>query len=294
MPKILDQTMSEMPQTPSQWNECIREMPQPGLMSWWLPLVVMLFTNNVLASIDVISLEHRTPQEMAALLAPLLDKQERAVPSSAGLIIKAPQQRMTAIRSLIRKLDRRPKRLRITVLQTNRVMLSDGGAVAEDQAAIGPSLSGQIGVGGHLYDSRAASRQGITQEVQVIEGRSAFIAAGQERPQPVIGVYGFPPAVIGGIDYRSMTTGFAVLPVVLGHCRVQIQVTPWSDRLDADGAIETQSSATTLTATLGQWVKIGATVQEQGQSQNRLLGHRYRTHQQGGQLLVKVESLDGC
>ncbi len=91
-------------------------------------------------------------------------------------------------------------------------------------------------------------------------------------------------------EYVDTTTGFAVTPRLNGN-QVIIEVSPWSDRMQRNGAIETRSAHTTFTAELGEWVEIGGTFESSQYSQDGLLSRSRSTSQDEMHILIKVDKV---
>lgn len=246
-----------------------------------------------LGEADVIAVNHRLPGELASLIRPLLEPGEVVMEVPSGLLVKASPARIEEIRSLVEKLDRRLRQLTITVLQSSELTLDELNAEANVIVRI-PSaqpIQGQA----HLYRSYSDRDQGSRQSLKTLEGQPAYIFIGQERPVPVIGVYGYPPVVVGGIDYQPVTTGFKVVPRMAG-CSVRLTISPWSQRMGrmGEGSIDVQAAGTTVEVKLGRWVELGALSDDLDETRDKWLGYSATTERRRSRVFIKVDSPEGC
>ena len=245
------------------------------------------------AATEIIPLHHRLPAEMAGILAPLLEPGEAVVPVTSGLVVKARPARIDTIRGLVQQLDRPLKHLVLTVLQTDRLTLERLNAGIHGRLAL---PEGPVRALGRQYRSESVGSQTAAQQLRVLEGQPAYILVGQERPVPVIRLYGFPPQAVGGIEYRPVTTGFQVKAHLL-DCRVRLTISPWSKRLRAagDDSRAVRAMATTVVVAPGQWIELGSHL-ETGQKTGSTLreGYRYQTRRGRQRIFLRADVLDGC
>ena len=99
--------------------------------------------------------------------------------------------------------------------------------------------------------------------------------------------------ITGGLEYREATTGFSVIPRLVGR-EVNLEISPWSDRRSAlgNGHIDIQSAQTTIRVLLGEWVELGGVTETESIEQRGTLSRSYRTRKQKNRIFVKVEDLD--
>ncbi len=265
-----------------------RRPPAPCLRRLAVTLLVAAFVRPVGAGTAVIPVDHRLPEEMVAILTPLLEPGEAVVATPSGLVVKAPATRIGEIRQLVGKLDRPLKQLTITVLQSAELTL--------DELNAGVSVSGRpIRGRAHLYRSFSGSLEGARQQLKTLEGKPAYIVVGEERPVPVIGVYGYPPVVTGGIDYRPLTRGFKVVPRMAG-CRVRLTLSPWSRRMHGmgDGGADVRAAGTTVEVEPGRWVELGAVSDDLDAGGAAGWGYDSTTERRRSRIFVRVEVPGGC
>jgi type II secretory pathway component GspD/PulD (secretin) len=246
--------------------------------------------------LEIITLNYRPAEEVPPLLAPLLEPSERIVADGANLIIRATPERLEEIRALVAQLDAKLHNLLITVLQGGNISAEELNAGARVQLNVPldkpADASGRIQGQFHAAQSSAAADN--TQTLRTLEGQAAYIKAGQSRPVRSVTVYdtghGY-PAAVSSTAMLEVTTGFAVTPRLSGD-EVLIAVSPWSDRLQNNGAIATQSAATNLRAKLGEWIEIGGIRETSQYQQDGALSRIRENRNSALRILIKVEIID--
>ncbi len=224
------------------------------------------------ADVSLIALHYRSAEELAPLLAPLIGPGETLVPHDYQLIVRAGPPTITAIKTLLEQLDRRPHRLLISVTHTQQRHTQDLDSTFQRQ----PPLDAR----------QQQARDSITQQVQTLDGHAAMIEVGQQIPLRT----GYGP----GFQYRQyqpVTTGFTVIPRRIGQ-EVHLNVTPWSDRLEQDQVIATQAAHMDISIPLGQWVALGGVSQTMTHEAWDLHDAEHLSGNQTTQLMLKVEDLD--
>jgi type II secretory pathway component GspD/PulD (secretin) len=195
-------------------------------------------------SLEIITLRHRTAEQVIPALRPLLDPGATLSGSRNQLIVRTSPANLADLRLALEALDRPLRRLQISVrFEESR------------EAALGRvEGSARIGSGGSRFDlkaqeSRASSGERVDQRVQVLEGSRAVIYSGQSRPvrQRIHTPGGVIPQEVTVV--HDQATGFTVVPQLAGK----------GVRLEIAGQSGAQQSATSVEAGLGDWVHLGST-----------------------------------
>ncbi|ESS72584.1 hypothetical protein MGMO_53c00430 [Methyloglobulus morosus KoM1] len=270
-----------------------------------LLLMLIIPTISLAESVvEIITVYNRPASEFQPLLIPLLESTDQIVANGDSIIVKTTPERLQTITNLIRKLDNPVNNLLITVIQSRN-------ATAEQlNAGIGfdidtplPNASGpRYNVGndrnplqGRIYgqNSKINSTHDNqnTQTIRTLEGETAHIKVGNTYPitnyQVNPGGYGY-PAVTQSTQLVEASTGFEVTPRLVGQ-QVVMDVSPWSDRFNGQGQIQSQEAQTTIRANLGEWVDLGG-VDESGQSAgNTTFSYNRQSRQNNLHILVKVD-----
>lgn len=193
-------------------------------------------------ALEIITLKHRTADQVLPALRPLLEAGATLSGQGNQLIVRASAANLDDLRLALEALDRPARRLLISV----RVEGSHEAASTRIEA------SGSAGSRGSRFDLRAEQAQAhagerVDQRVQVLDGSRAVIYSGRSRPvrQRI--------HTPGGVIPQQMTiahdeaTGFEVVPHLTGR-GVQIEIL---------GQAGTQQASTSVAAALGQWVQLG-------------------------------------
>lgn len=264
-------------------------MPNPLRIGF---IFMLLTAGSVLAAatqLEVFDLKHRSADQVAAIVQPLLQQDEAVQAHGFQLILRARPQTIQQVRGLLQRLDRAPQRLRISVRHATSTRTVQRGTDAGVRAS-----PGDTEVRARIYGTDERDDSAADQQIQVLEGNPAFIAFGQSVPVGertlVIGPGG--GAVHDSVRYRDVSSGFYVLPQISGE-RVHLRISPQREQLSRSGAgvVNVQRAATVVEGPLGEWIELGGTLEQSSVDGS---GTIYRTHERSelqGRIAVKVEVL---
>jgi type II secretory pathway component GspD/PulD (secretin) len=250
------------------------------------------------STLEVITLKYRTAEQVIPVLQPLLDKSGSLSGMQSQLFVRTTAANLADLKRVLATLDAAPRRLMITVRQD--AMLDRDRTVGE--------VSGRISTGGddalraRIDSTRTLDSDRNTQNLQVLEGSSAFIRTGQSVPvrQPLV-----TRTIINGrvvenvsntVEYRDVTTGFYVLPRLAGD-RVTLDINPQRDTLARPeqnlprGSVNVQQASTTVSGRLGEWIEVGGVVQGVANQQTVILGGTREVSRDNRRILLKVEEI---
>jgi len=259
-------------------------------------LFAVFFSTFCLASelvMKVIPINYRSTPELQQLLSPLLEDSERIIANRSTLIIKATASRQLEIRRLIKQLDTQPSNLSITVIQSKTKSAAILNASANINLAITRNRnfkeSGRIR--GRYANTEDFSNTDSQQKIQTLDGKPAYIKTGQTHPIQSTRIYnptyGF-PIISSNTQLIEASTGFQVIPRLSGR-QVILDISPWSDKMNKDGTLSSQSGHSTIRVKLGEWVEIGGIEQQSQRSSSGVLSHAYSTKNNSMRILIKVE-----
>ena len=266
-------------------------------------------------TVEVIPLKYRQADQVIPVLQPLLGRDASISNFQNQLVIRATPAELAQVKNVLASLDTPPRRLLITVRQDADVTgirreAEVSGSIGNDQARVTVPGSGSREGGNvvlrdgddrlraRVVDSSQAGSERTAQTVQVLEGYSAFIRAGESRPvrnRQVVRtmVNGqMVDRVVETTDYRDATTGFNVRPRLQGD-RVTLDIDPQREAFDEQrrGAVNVQRVATTVSGRLGEWISLGGISEERSDDRSGILNSRStRSSDQRG-VQVKVEVL---
>jgi len=253
--------------------------------------------------LEVISLRHRTVEQVLPVVQPLVEKPGTVSGFQNRLVVRATPANLSEIRRVLDAIDRMPRKLMITVRQdADAYRGSDGaevsGTVTRRSAREGTGARTEGRVEGRVYSTQSLDNDRSTQQVQVLEGNDAFIRIGVSVPvydrrvvrDLVDGRY--VERAVDAIDYRDILTGFQVRPRVSGDI-VTVEINPQRDTPGAygRGSANVQQLGTIVSGRLGEWLEVGGIVS--GRS-SESAGTVYRTdtvRTQNRRVLLKVDEI---
>ncbi len=269
-------------------------------------LLMLIIPTIALAEsvVEIVTVYNRPASELQPLLIPLLESTDQIVANGDSIIVKTTPERLQTITNLIRKLDNPVNNLLITVIQSRNAtadQLNAGIGFDIDTPLSNPSGSRynagndrnpfQARMYGQNSKINSTHDNQNTQTIRTLEGETAHIKVGNTYPitnyQVYPGGYGY-PAVTQSTQLVEASTGFEVTPRLVGQ-QVVMDVSPWSDRFNGQGQIQSQEAQTTIRANLGEWVDLGG-VDESGQSAgNTTFSYNRQSRQNNLHILVKVD-----
>jgi type II secretory pathway component GspD/PulD (secretin) len=242
--------------------------------------------------IEVIPLANRPASEIQPLLEPLLEYTDHVVANGSNLVVKTTPERLTEIKALVSELDTRLNNLIITVIQSRHLTADELNAAARVRISgpIDDPSKARASVYGHYYQNRNQYASESTQTIRTLEGNTAYIQAGSAYPAENVQIYdsGYGPIISTTTGFIDTTTGIAVTPRLSGEQAI-LDVSPWSDRLNARGQIETQGAQTTIRVKLGEWVELGGINEDSQNNSNGNLARIQQLNQNRLHILVKVD-----
>lgn len=278
------------------------------MLSQWL-IIALLWTTAAYAEhtvLEVIPLKYRSVDEVLPVLQPFIGNEGAISGMNSQLIVRATPAKMAEIRKILAGIDALPRRLRIVVRQGGRIDVQDRGAEVSGEvragdvrvtAPSGGSRGASVetgGVGARIWNSNTAKRDEDTQEIQVLEGRQAYIRLGLAVPlkESTVVQSGVTSRVVESTRYQEIGTGFYVVPRLSGD-RVVLDISPQKEQLaGAKGKnIEIQRLATTVSGRLGEWIELGGLSQQQEDGKTGWVYGTGKMSSDGRRVWVKVEEL---
>ena len=227
--------------------------------------------------LEVITLKHRSAEQVIPLLKPLLAPGGTISGLQNRVILRTTPQNLAELRGVIDQIDGMPKRLAISVRQdsldsASRSEAGVSGSVGTGRARVTlPDNSDSTGarveirrgddrVEIHALQTQSAATGRGVQTVQVLEGNEAYIRIGQSVPVRSRSVIQGPQGTqtSESVEYRNADTGFYAIARVSGD-QVTVSIRTRRDSVaDADsGTLGVQRIDTVLSGRLGQWLEIG-------------------------------------
>jgi type II secretory pathway component GspD/PulD (secretin) len=218
-------------------------------------------------ALEVITLRHRTAEQVIPVLRPLLEPGGALSGQYNQLIVRASAGNLAQIRAVLDSIDQPARRLTISVRFD----------AAQDSARRGVQTDARISNRGssaevRIQDSNSSAGERVDQRIQVLEGGQAYISTGQAR------IYG------------QADTGFAVMPRVSGS-NVTLDVATQQEAFARGGAIQGQRAVSSVSGRLGEWIDLGGVSSASSSVDSGILSSRERSATANRSIWVKVEEL---
>jgi len=271
-----------------------------------LLIFITLFNNISFAAetiSEVIPLFNRPASEILPLLSPLLEDTDRVIADGSNLIVKSAPERLGELIMLIDKLDTPLNNLIITVIQSRHNTAEELNAAARVNLNLSRNnrLKSSARIAGHYYQTNDQNSNESTQTIKTLEGNTAHITVGKTYPIQNVQIYnsgyGY-PSFSTTTEFIDAATGFAVTPRLieqnpsLPKQQVILDASPWSEKVNTRGQLETRNAQSTIKINLGEWVELGGSDENSHSSTNRNLATIRQTNQNKLHILVKVDKAD--
>ena len=280
-----------------------------------LLMVLLAGTAQAQTTVEVIPLKYRQADQVIPVLQPLLGREASINNFQNQLVIRATPSELAQVKRVLAGIDTPPRRLLITVRQDADVSGSRreaevSGSIGNNNARVTVPGSGSREGGNvalregddrlraRVTDSSQTGGERTAQTVQVLEGYSAFIRAGESQPvrnrQVVRSMVNgqWVDRVVETTDYREATTGFNVRPRLQGEM-VTLDIDPQRETFDEQrrGAVNVQRVSTTVSGRLGEWMDLGGISEERSNDSSGILSTRSVRSSDRRGVQVKVELL---
>lgn len=280
----------------------------------FLYFTLIILSASARAELEVITLQHRSAEDILPIVRPLLEKGGVASGMNNQLILRTSRHNLQEIRELLPSIDTLPRQLRITVMQnvdgdTARRLVEMSGSVGLGRNARltvpgtpdNAGLTVEAGQGADNVRARVLSTRSLendrnTQKIQVTEGGRALISVGQSVPvqqrQIVQSPWG--TQVTDSTQYRDVTSGFYVRPLLNGD-RVTLEITAQNDSLAPGQAspplARIQQVNTTLSGRLGEWMMLGDSSRQTADDGSTISSRSIADVNERRNVLLKVEEV---
>lgn len=261
-------------------------------------LILLFFSFSAFAKTEfkIITLQHRFASDLLPIIEPMVGADGTATGINNQLILRAQPARMREIEEIVTKLDAARVNRKITVKTSNNLQSQQERVEAKGAAKVGKVMvsndrhskpnSGRV----EAENNSSNSSQNSKQFINVLDGERAFIRVGQIVPftQEWVTLTNRYVQIERTTDWREISTGFAVRPRTVGNS-VELEITPRIARLNNQGYIDFEELTTVMRVSLGNWVDIGGTMQQNDEVSRKILGIQNTSSQQNSSLSIKVE-----
>ena len=262
-------------------------------------------------TVEVISLKHRTVEEVIAVLRPFVGNEGVISGMNNQLIVQTTPARLERIKEIIARIDTAQRQLMITVAQNvsreqlERIAAASGKVTIKNNTSLSISDEKGDGAGRVEYSrgedtlkvmgqsSTGTAQTADIQRLRILEGSQALINIGSRIPLPERTVVRNPNGVtvIGSSRYHDVTSGFYVLPRIIGD-GVVLEISPQRSTLGKEMSIDYQSATTRVKGQLGEWIEIGSIEQRQDDKGSKIwAGSKEKAFERRG-IFLKVEEIE--
>ena len=261
-----------------------------------------VFAESAFAETDfkIITLQHMFANDLLPIITPIVGEDGAASGLNNQLIIRANRKRMREIEATIASLDVTRVNRKITIksthnLQTQQERVEASGAIQVGKFTVGNDRRAKVSNGRvDVEQSSGNANQYSNQFINVLDGERAFIKVGQIVPftQEWVTITRRYIQIDKTVDWREITTGFAVRPRTVGnpnHQQVELEITPRIAKLNSQGYVDFEELSTILRVNLGDWVDIGGSMQHNDDVSRKILSIQNSASNQKSNLIVKVE-----
>ncbi len=275
-----------------------------------LALLLCLAGAAVAQSLEIITLQHQTAEDLLPQLRPLVEPGGALTGTGSKLFLRTTPRNKEDILRVLQALDREARRLLITVRQGGELDTELQGGELSGNIALGPNgrivqpgrpgpgarvdiRSGESVVRGRVYGTHNRGSDNISQQIQTIEGGRAFIQVGRSMPVPMRQVVMTPrgPVVTESVTYQDIGTGFYAQPRLSGSI-VTLEISPSHDTPGAvPGSANVQRLTTTISGRLGEWIPLGGSTRETSGEESGTGSYSSGGSLDSRQVWLKVEEL---
>lgn len=258
-----------------------------------LPVCVVAEYEKPEPAVEVIELQHRLASGIISVVTPLLGSGESISGANESVFLRVHPENREAVVDVIKRLDTMARNLLITVRQGEQIDSS------QQQAGISgrfPAGDGSVQIGNdrraggvRLNDHQRSRSNTSTQQLRVLEGSAATVFIGQQVPvaSPVVTRNG---KVLAYTSQQLVSTGFNVVPRLVGDGRVVLQISPQQQSLNRDGSINTSGATTQISGRIGEWIEVGNAVNAASGQGSGILDKSGRSSNRQNSIAVRVEA----
>jgi len=264
----------------------------------FLALILCLFGFSAFAETEfkIITLQHRFANDLLPIVSPMVGENGTATGMDNQLILRTSPERMREIEATVEKLDAAKVNRKITVnnssnIQTQQERTEASGNVKVGKVTVENDRHAKPNSGNVDFERNSRNtQQSSSQFINVLDGERAFIRVGQIMPftQEWVTITRRYVHIERTTDWQEISTGFAVRPHTVGN-QVELEITPRIARRNHQGFIDFEDLTTVIRTTLGNWVDIGGTMQQNDEVSRKILGIQNTSSQQKSSLIIKVD-----
>lgn len=241
--------------------------------------------------IETYSVQHRRAAELMAVAEGALGEQGHVTldERTATLILDGTPAAVRRTLALLEEIDRPLHHLVITCEVRRLSELREAGIdvqwkLSKGSLRIGTAPLSMNSLHVALGAQRENTRRAFRSTLRLLEGGTGLIVTGKALPFVYLDYWGE-----RGVDFIPAETGFEVQAFVRGDGKVQLDLRPFSGRLEEDGVLRYTQAGSSLTLSPGETAMVGEVSSETGETDIGLQGGRTTSAREREVLLVSVE-----
>ena len=258
-----------------------------------LLLMLSLSGISLAQSVEIISVQHRSAEEIAEQIKALYPEQHVHIAGSHQQItVRADDTIINEVKELVQTFDVPLRQFLISVSSDQNINSTSQNWGVSGTIHKNKNNTVQVTNNKKTYQTRGSGNQSIT----VLEGHSAHLNTGQKKPvqtrQFINGQWA------STIEYIDMTSGIYIEPRLIGDDRVEIKILSQKNEAStlnmhqrSVSTIDTSMVDTVRIVRLGEWVNIGGVSYD---ARNKQSGINYSSKQNDvdkQRMMIKVELL---
>jgi len=258
-----------------------------------LLLMLSLSGISLAQSVEIISVQHRSAEEIAEQIKALYPEQHVHIAGSHQQItVRADDTIINEVKELVQTFDVPLRQFLISVSSDQNINSTSQNWEVSGTIHKNKNNTVQVTNNKKTYQTRGSGNQSIT----VLEGHSAHLNTGQKKPvqtrQFINGLWA------STIEYIDMTSGIYIEPRLIGDDRVEIKILSQKNEAStlnmhqrSVSTIDTSMVDTVRIVRLGEWVNIGGVSYD---ARNKQSGINYSSKQNDvdkQRMMIKVELL---
>lgn len=238
----------------------------------------------------MIRLQHRMPEEFVSTISQLLAGDGTVSALNGYLIVQANPEKLAQIESLIQQLDTRPQNIRISVQRSGLSQNESTDAFVEGRVSQTTHRTARIEGNATIHQMRSTQQSSSEFSLTVLENYAGFISTGQSvafSQQWVIYTRQYTHR-LQRVDYQDIETGFSVRPRIIGN-EIELEVRPAFRSLQGMTTVDFELLSTVIRLTPGQWVDIGATMEQRDEVSRTILGFGDKQDEKKRKFRIKAD-----
>ena len=242
-------------------------------------LTLLPLVSSFAYELEIINLEHRTAEDVIPIIKPLLEKKESISGEKSVLFLRASNETIQQVISILPIIDAELRVLRISIMQeTAQMMERYGYNISSNKANKNNSTS-------MIYSTQRSGNNPKQQVINVSEGQWASLQTGINIPS-LMRTTNSDGTVTESVNYQSIFSKLKIHPSIKGkEFKIQIQ--------SNTGTNSNISNSQTLTSyvhgKLGEWIALGGIKDNKNNHSNRYTFTTDRNNHSQQQIFVKIE-----